>query len=138
MAWEKAEQALIKAQNAKNLTDSTRQAVVTKLEGDIRNIEAIASARENWKRKRIPGKVSGEQFKAQQGSISPADLTSIATAQEKAASSVRQSSQPRAAIQAPKAPMKQQSQNRNLANSISLLISGATSRQMEREAEKKR
>jgi hypothetical protein len=34
--------------------------------------------------------------------------------------------------------MKQQSQNKNLASSISLLISGATSRQMEREAEKKR
>jgi|688.fasta_scaffold29084_4 hypothetical protein len=138
MAWEKAEQALIKAQNAKNLTDSTRQAIITKLEGDIRNIEAIASARENWKRKRIPGKVGGKQFKAQKGSISPADLTSIAATQEKAASSVRQSSQPRTTIQAPEAPMKQQSQNKNLASSISLLISGATSRQMEREAEKKR
>lgn len=138
VAWEKAEQALIKAQNAKNLTDSTRQAIVTKLEGDIRNIETIASARENWKRKRVPSKVGGEQFKAQQRPISPADLTSIASAQEKAASSVRQSSQPRVKIQAPKAPMKQQSQNKNLASSISLLISGATSRQMEREAEKKR
>lgn len=138
MAWGKTEQALIKARNAKNLTDSTRQAIVTKLEGDIRNIEAIASARENWKRKRIPSKVSSEQFKAQQGPISPADLTSIISAQEKAAASVSQSSQPKATIQAPKQPIKQQGQNKNLASSISLLISGATSRQMEREAEKKR
>jgi hypothetical protein len=62
-AWEQTEKALTKAQNAKNLTESTKQSVIQKLEGDIRNLEALASAWENWKRKRIPRKVGSEPAK---------------------------------------------------------------------------
>jgi hypothetical protein len=62
-AWEQVEKALTKSQNAKNITESTKQSVIQKLEGDIRNLEALASAWENWKRKRVPRKVSGEPAK---------------------------------------------------------------------------
>lgn len=131
ITWEKSEQALSKAQNAKNITDSTRQAVISKLEGDIRNIEAIASARENWKRKRIPSKVSSEQFKAQQRPISQADLVSIVETERKVKSLI---SQPIAESQRPRIQIgKVDAKNKDLANSISLLLSGAASRQMQQE-----
>ena len=71
-AWEQTEKALTKAQNAKNLTESTKQSVIQKLEGDIRNIEALASAWENWKRKRIPRKVSSEPAKEARTEVRPA------------------------------------------------------------------
>jgi hypothetical protein len=131
ITWEKAEQALNKAQNARNITDSTRQAVISKLEGDIRNIEAIASARESWKRKRIPSKIGSEQFKAQQRSIGQADLASIIESESKAKSLT---SQPVSENQLPRIQVgKVDAKNKNVANSISYLISGAVSRQMQRE-----
>lgn len=133
MAWDKVERSLIKTQNAKNLTDTTRRAVIEKLEGDIRNIEAIASARENWKRKRIPSKISGEQFKAQQKPISQADLVSILETEKKSKSIIRK---PVAQQQKPQIERaKVNPANQSMANSISLLISGAASRQMQREDE---
>ena len=71
-AWEQTEKALTKAQNAKKLTESTKQSVIQKLEGDIRNLEALASAWENWKRKRVPRKVGSEPAKEVGTEVSPA------------------------------------------------------------------
>ena len=71
-AWEQTEKALTKAQNAKNLTESTKQSVIQKLEGDIRNLEALASAWENWKRKRVPRKVGSEPAKEVRTEVNPA------------------------------------------------------------------
>jgi hypothetical protein len=71
-AWEQTEKALTKAQNAKNLTESTKQSVIQKLEGDIRNLEALASAWENWKRKRVPRKVGSEPAKEVRTEVSSA------------------------------------------------------------------
>ena len=130
MAWEKAEQALIKAQNAKNLTEPTKQAVIAKLEGDIRNIETIASARENWKRKRIPSKVSGESTTAQPRTIGEAELQGIEQTRAMAEESIGKSRKPQVSVPTRRSEVKS---NSNLGNSISLLLSGQSSRQMERE-----
>ena len=130
MAWEKAEQALIKAQNAKNLTEPTKQAVIAKLEGDIRNIETIASARENWKRKRIPSKVSGEPTTAQPRAIGEAELQGIEQTRARAEESIGKFRKPQVSVPTRRSEVKS---NSNLGNSISLLLSGQSSRQMERE-----
>lgn len=130
MAWEKAEQALIKAQNAKNLTEPTKQAVIAKLEGDIRNIETIASARENWKRKRIPSKVGGESTTAQPRTIGEAELQGIEQTRARAEQSIGKSRRPQVSVPTRRSEVKS---NSNLGNSISLLLSGQSSRQMERE-----
>ena len=130
MAWEKAEQALIKAQNAKNLTEPTKQAVIAKLEGDIRNIETIASARENWKRKRVPSKVGGESTTAQPRTIGEAELQGIEQTRARAEESIGKSRKPQVSVPTRRSEVKS---NSNLGNSISLLLSGQSSRQMERE-----
>lgn len=130
MAWEKTEQALIKVQNAKNLTEPTKQAVIAKLEGDIRNIEAIASARENWKRKRIPSKVGGKPATAQPRPIGEAELQGIEQTRFRAEEAIGRSRKPKVSVPTKQGEAKS---NSNLANSISFLLSGQSSRQMERE-----